>query len=143
MFNRVGELLNETITSMAFDSKELYIDPSEIKNKETKKLFTKEGKLKGNINKAKELRKEFLQIIKDEGLSEYQPLRFINFAYGVMRHGNFGNPDNMKSFRTSENEIYYETDFDLEDRSNGMVEPITEVEYQEKYLEEVKKKQAS
>ncbi|MOA67718.1 hypothetical protein D3C78_1950160 [compost metagenome] len=47
--------------------------------------------------------------------------------------------ESLKSFRTSEMDVYYEADFDLVVRSKGLVEPITEIEYQEKYLEELKR----
>lgn len=90
--------------------------------------------------------RDYKEIIEEVGLANYKELRVINFIHGVMRYAG----EEMSSFVTSENDIYYEADFDLEKRSartsNGesLVIPITEIEYQEKYLEEIKKtKQAS
>lgn len=47
----------------------------------------------------------------------------------------------LESFVTSENDIYYKTNFDLEKRTNGLVIPITEIEYEETYLNELKKRE--
>lgn len=62
-------------------------------------------------------------------------LSIINFSYGMLRR----NGENLESFVTSDHDLYYKADFDLKARSSGLVEPITEIEYQEKYLEELKK----
>lgn len=141
MFDRVSELLGQKIERMAFSPDELYIVKEDIKDEETRKLFTQSGKLKANIKKANELREKYIQIVKEEGFSDYEELRYINFHFDVMRYANLGNPDHMESFRTSEDDIYFEADFDLEKRSNGSVVPITEVEFREKYLEELRKRE--
>lgn len=136
VFPRVSQLLGQEITKLGFYTHELVVEPNEIKNEETKKLFKKTGELKANSKAANQLRKEFKQIIKEEGLEEYEELRFINFAYGVMRMRG----QSLESFVTDEYDVYYKADFDLEKKTNGLVIPISEVEYQEKYLEEIKKK---
>jgi arabinogalactan endo-1,4-beta-galactosidase len=136
VFNQVGELLGETITRMGTDKNELYVDLNQIKNETNKKLFTKDGKLKGNSKAAKLVREEYLKILKEEGLDDYQELGLIHFSYGVMRM----NGQSLERFRTSEDDIYYKADFDLADKVGDILEEITEVEYQEKYLEELKNK---
>lgn len=135
VYREVSKLLGENITKLAYSTEELYIDPTELTKPENKKLFTKEGKLKANLKKAKTIREEYKKIIEQLGLTEYEELRFINFAFGVMRTRG----QQMEMFRTSENDIYYKTDFDLERKTEGLVIPISEIEYQEKYLDELKK----
>lgn len=135
VYKEVSSLLGEDVTNLAFIPDELYIDLTEIKNPENKKLFTKDGKLKGNLKKANDIREEYKKIIEKLGLSGFEELRFINFAYGVMRTRG----QNLESYRTSENDIYYKADFDLEQKTKGLVIPVTEIEYQEKYLKELKK----
>ena len=137
VFDSVGELLGEKITKMAVNPEELYIDLNEVKNPENRKLFTKDGKLKGNTKKAKEVGEEYRKIVYATGLSEFKDLGTIRFIYGVMRyHG-----EKLESFTDGEGMIYHKADFDLEKRSHGNVEPITEIEYEERYLETIKKKQ--
>jgi len=137
VFDKVSELLGEKITRLAFSVDYLKIDPNELTKEENKKLFKKDGVLKNNTKKAKSIFEEYKKIIDEVGLSEYEELRYINFRYGVMRtHGQY-----LKSFRTSENDIYYKADFDLERKTNGLVIPISEIEYEEKYLEELKKQE--
>lgn len=136
VFPLVNELLNEQITRIAQHPEDLYIDTSDIKREENKKLFNKDGKLKSNTKRANQIREDYKQIIQKVGLSEFRDLGTINFIYGVMRLSG----EHLQSYRTSDNDIYYESDFDLEKRSNGLVVPITEIEYQEKYLEELKNK---
>ncbi len=143
IIGKVAELLGENITSINIDNKILGVNLKEIKNEETMKLFKKNGALKQNSKAAKNLNEKYLQILKDEGLDKSSTLQLINFTYDVMRHGNFGNPDYMERFVTSNHDIYFKADFDLEERSNGSVETINEVEYHEKYLEEVKKRESA
>lgn len=132
VFLKVSELLGEKISKMAFVTNELWIDTTELTDSENKKLFSKDGKLKNNSKRAKEIREKYIQIINEAGLSDFQELRNINFAYGVMRMQG----QNLESFVTSEYDIYYKAQ-----RCKGLVEPITEIEYEEKYLEELKKNQ--
>lgn len=136
VFHRVGDLLGESITRMGTDKNELYVDLSQIKNESNKRLFTKDGKLKGNSKAAKTVREEYLKILKEEGLEDYQELGLIHFSYGLMRM----NGQSLERFRTSEDDIYYKADFDLGAKVGDILEEITEVEYQEKYLEELKNK---
>lgn len=136
VFDRVGELLGEKITKMAFSTRYLLIDRKELKNEENLKLFKLDGELKSNTKKSKKLLEDYLAILKDVGLDNYKELRELDFSYGIMRMRG----QDMDRFKTSENHIYFRTDFDLEKASNGMVEEITEREYAEKYLEETKKK---
>lgn len=143
VYPKVSELLGEKITRLALVIDKLYVDLSEIKKDENKKLFNKDGCLKSNSKKAKEVFESYKAILKDVGLSEFEELRMINFVYGVMRYSG----EELTSFVTSESDIYYEADFDLEKRSSrssfgeSLVIPITEIEFQEKYLEELKKTQ--
>ena len=136
VFPRVSELLGEKITEMALDTDELVISLDEIKNEQTKKLFTKNGVLRKNLKASNQLRKDYQRIIQEEGLKRYRELRFINFVYGVMRLSG----QMLESFVTDEHDVYYRADFDLEKKTNGLVTPISEVEYQETYLNELKKR---
>jgi hypothetical protein len=137
VFDKVGEILDEKITRMAFETDELYLDISGIKKEENKKLFTKDGRLKKNSNRAKSVLGLYKDTIQDEGLSEFQDLRLINFTHGIMRLRG----QKLESFKTSKDDIYFKADFDLESKSNGSVEPISEIEYEEKYLEELKNRE--
>lgn len=136
VYDKVSELLGETITKIGWTTENLYVDISEIKNEENKKLFKKDGSLKSNTKKAKEIFQSYKGILAEVGLSEYKELRILNFCYGVMRSSN----QNLESFVTHDYDIYYKADFDLEKKTNGLVIPITEIEYQEIYLEELKEK---
>lgn len=136
VFNRVSELLGQKIERMAFDTKQLFVDYFDLSD-DNKQLFTKDGRLKRNLNKSKEIHREYLRIIKDEGLTDFMELGRINFIYGVMRMQG----QELEYFATLENDIYYKADFDLEKRSNGNVIPISEVEYQETYLNELKRRE--
>lgn len=138
MIPKVAELLAEDITRIAFVTDQLYIDVNELKDEESKKLFTSDGKLKQNTKKSKQLLVDYKETVEEVGLKEFQELRLINFAYGVLRLRG----QNMESFVTTDDDIYYKTNFNLEERSNGLVEPITEIEYEEKYLEELKNKES-
>jgi len=135
VFEKVSELLGENITELAYSVDYFIIKPKELTKDENKKLFKQDGQLKSNTKKAKELFTKYNEIINESGLSEYKELRMINFTYGIGRTTG----QLLESFRTSENEIYFKADFDLERRSSGNVEPITEIEYEEKYLDELKK----
>lgn len=132
---KVSELLGEEITKLGFVTDDLYVDLSELTKEENKRLFTKDGKLRGNLKRAKQIRLDYQDIIKEEGLSEYKDLSRINFVYGFIRTRG----QELESYRTSEDDIYYKANFDLEKRAKGLVEPISHIEYEEKYLEELKK----
>lgn len=135
VYSRVGKLLGENITKLALVKDELCIDYSELTKEENKKMFKKDGTLRANLKSSKQLMNLYRDVIEEEGLSEFEELRRINFSYGVMRTSG----QRLESFRTSEADIYYKADFNLEKRTGGLVVPITEVEYEEKYLEELKK----
>lgn len=139
VIDKVGHLLGEPITKMGRDTDELYIDIDEV-NSENVKLFTKDGKLKKNSKKANELRKRYLQIIEDVGLSDFQDLHMVNFIYGVMRTSQ---TQTLSSFISSEHDVYLKANYNMIDRekSSGYVEPITEIEFEEKYLKELKKRE--
>ncbi|MBX4152419.1 hypothetical protein [Paenibacillus lautus] len=142
VYGRLSEELGETITKLVQHPKRLTIDPTELTKEENKKAFKKDGSLKGNSKKAKEIAELYKSIIEEAGLTEYESLGTINFIYGVMRYQG----ETLKTFRTSEFDLYYKADFDIIERSkrtNGesLVEEITEVEYTEKYLEEIKKQE--
>ncbi|WP_379354847.1 MULTISPECIES: hypothetical protein [unclassified Paenibacillus] len=137
VISKVGELLNEKINEMGLAPDNLWVNTREIHREENKKLFTKEGKLKTNSKRAKEIYNQYRNIVKETGLNDFQELRLIKFCYGVMRlQGQY-----LDSFVDSEYDIYYKADFDLAKRSKGLVTPISEIEYEEKYLEELKKGQ--
>lgn len=137
VFSKVNDILGETeITEMATVTDALWIDTEQLKNSENVKLFTKDGKLKTTTKKGKEILQKYKEALVEAGVSDFQELRVINFTYGVMRLSG----QNLESFVTSENDIYYKGDFDLVERSRGLVVPISEIEYEEKYLEELKKK---
>lgn len=137
VIKKVGTMFGENITEIALLPEELWINLNQLKNEDNKKLFTKDGKLKSNTKKGKELIEQYKQIVSGEGLSDFQEYRLITFTYGIMRLAG----QNLESFVTNENDIYYKADFDLAKRAKEYVEPITEIEYEEKYLEELKKKQ--
>ncbi|GMX64569.1 hypothetical protein Elgi_38380 [Paenibacillus elgii] len=137
VFDKVGVLLNENITEMGLVADELWVNTNQLTKDENKKLFNKNGKLKSNTNRAKEILDSYKKIIAEEGLTDFQGWQLINFTYGAMR----SQGQHLESFVTSENDIYFKADFNLEERTKGLVESITEIEYEEKYLEELKKGQ--
>lgn len=135
VYGKLSELLDEQITLLVQSPSNLQIEYTELKKDENQKVFKKDGSLKKNNKNAKLIEAGYREIIREVGLKDYESWGHLNFAYGVMRfHG-----ESLKSFKTNELEVYYEADFDLVERSKGLVEPITEIEYQEKYLEELKK----
>jgi hypothetical protein len=134
----LSELLGENIEQMALTTDNVFIELDDLVNEDNKKLFKTSGELKTNTNKGKQLLEQYKQIVKEEGLSDFKELRLINFIYGIMRTQG----QSLESFRTSEDDIYYKADFDLVKKSNGLVEPISEIEYEEKYLNELKITQA-
>lgn len=133
---RLGLIMGEDITRIALDPKNLRLDTTEFKQEENVNLFNKRGELKKNSKKAKELFKSYQQIIEEEGLRDFADMTLIRFIYGVMKYPG----RTLESYTTSENDIYYKADFDLEEKTKGLVVPISEIEYEEKYLEELKKK---
>lgn len=136
---RVSELLGEKITRMATDVEELYIDTMQVGD-ENRKLFTKDGKLKSNSKKANEVRMKYKEIIEAVGLKDFKDMRLINFIYGVMRTSN---QQSLESFMSSEGEIYLKANYDMlyrEKLGNNILQ-ITEIEFEEKYLSELKKKE--
>jgi regulator of replication initiation timing len=137
VYKKVSELLKENITLLVRSTQYLIIEYSELRDEENKKVFKKDGSLKANNKKAKHYLEDYKAVIQEAGLSEYEEIGHINFCYGVMRFSG----EHLKSYLTSEHDVYYEADFDLAERSKGIVEPITAIEYQEKYLEELKKKE--
>lgn len=137
VYGALSILLGEKITKLAFSTRFLVIDRNELKNEENRKMFKLDGMLKSNTKKAKKLFEDYQQILKDLGLDAFSELRDLDFTYGIMRRRG----QDMDRFKTSENDIYFRTDFDLAKASNGMVEEITEREYAEKYLEETKKRE--
>lgn len=141
VLEKVSDLLNESVTKMARDPKELYIDVNEV-TKETRKLFTKDGKLKKNSKKANDLRKEYMEITKGLGLSEYEEKGLINFHYGIMRTCN---TQRLESFVSSDGVNYMKANFDLNSLRDvsSYIKPISEIEFEETYLNELKKKEDS
>jgi hypothetical protein len=137
VYPKLSELLGETITKLGHSKDYLLIDYDELTKEENRKLFKLDGQLRSNTKKAKKLYQDYLEILDKVGLSGFMELRDLNFVYGVMRMRG----QNLSSFRTSEHEIYFKADFDLAESSNGMVEPITEIQYEEKYLSELKKRE--
>lgn len=137
VFKRVGALLDENITEMGITVDDLWVNTTHLTKQENKKLFNRDGKLKINTKRGKEILEEYKRIVTEEGLADYQGIQVINFSYGVMRLQG----QHLDSFVTSDDDIYYKADFDLEERVKGLVEPITEIEYEEKYLDELKKRQ--
>ncbi|MNH66454.1 hypothetical protein D3C73_184850 [compost metagenome] len=140
---KVGELLGENINAIALTSSNLYVDLKEIINEDNKKLFNKDGALKQNSKRGKQLLSDYRQIIKDAGLSEYSDLGIINFSYGVYRlHG-----ETLRRFISEDYELYFETDIDLETRAKDSgdcyVVPITEVEYLEVQLKDAKNRKTA
>lgn len=133
-YPKVSELLGEEVQAIAFTTDNLYVEYKELKNEENKKMFRKDGGLKAAGKRAKETLIGFKKIISDLGLTEFENLGHVNFKYGVMRYSG----EVLKSFRTRDKQMYYEANFDLEKRSKGLVIPISEVEYRERYLEELK-----
>lgn len=138
VIKRTAELLKENkLTEIVLSVDKLWINIEQLTNEDNKKLFNKNGKVRSNSKRSKELNEQYIKIISDEGLSDFQDIKVINFCYGVMRLQG----QKLESFFTSEGDIYFKADFNLEERSHGMVVPITEIEYEEKYLEQLKKEQ--
>ncbi|WP_372011427.1 hypothetical protein NBRC13296_12780 [Paenibacillus chitinolyticus] len=135
VMKKVGELLGENITSMGLCRDQLWLDSAQLNNQENKKLLNKVGELKVNTKRAKEVLEQYKKFILEEELDDFEELRVINFIYGVNRVAG----QELSYYITQDFDIYYETDFDLAQKTSGLVVPITEIEYQEKYLEELKK----
>ena len=138
MYEKVSEILGENITKMARSKDYLVIDSSELTKEENKKLFKKDGYLKLNSKKGKEIDSKFKAAINELGLTNYEELPKINFIYSVMRRSQ---QQKLSSFVTSENDIYFKANFDLEEYAKGSVEPISEIEFEETYLNELKKRE--
>ena len=134
VINQVGEMLNEQITRMALAPKDLYLDLEEVKNEELLKLFTKNGKLKTTTKEAREYKKSYTKIVKENDLEDYQEMGLTNFKYGIMRFAG----ETMESFVAVDGITYFKTNFNLADRAKGVVEPVSEIEYEETYLAELK-----
>lgn len=140
VIKRTAELLQEDkLTEIALSVDDLWINTKQLDKDDNKKLFNKDGKLKSNSKRAKELKEQYKQILADEGLADFQDVGVINFCYGVMRMQG----EKLSRFFTSEGDIYFKADFDLDKRSDGVVVPISEIEYEEKYLEELKKEKGA
>lgn len=135
MFDLVSEVLGQKITRMAFDPEALIIDLNEIEDVEVRKLFKKNGALKKNSNEAKRVESSYKNYIDHLGLSNYKDLTLISFIYGAMRRQG----QQLERFITSEKDIFYKADFDLEKETKGLVIPITAIEYHETHLAEIKK----
>lgn len=135
---KLGEFLGEELTRISQHTDALRIDLDEIKDPANKKLFKKDGTLKQNLKAAKEVQKEFKKIIDECGLTDFEPLGTINFKHGIMRFQG----ETLDSFATSDLHIYYKANFDLQKRAGDLVEKVSLIEYQEKYLEELKKLEA-
>lgn len=136
IFPWLQEALGENVKRMGITREDLYVDVSELEKEENIKLFKKDGSLKKNTKRGKELKREFEETLEEHGLEDFEELRMLHFVYGAMRRQG----ETMEMFITSDHVIHYKADFDLIDRTNGAVEEITEVEYQETYLEEIKKR---
>ncbi|QNK89062.1 hypothetical protein H7992_04880 [Sporosarcina sp. resist] len=134
---KVGGLLGNPITAIAHEVDELWIDVDQV-SPEIAKLFTRDGKLKKNSKAANDIRKKYLQIIEDVGLEGFMDKPRINFIYGVMRTSQ---QQSLASFISSEHDVYFKANYDMLDRekSNGYIEPITQIQFEEKHLEGLKK----
>lgn len=131
----VNEFMGESITRIGLDPQNLYIDPDELKKVENKKLFTKDGRLKkSNLKRANALREIYKESVKMNGLQDFKEFDYICFTYGIYRTRG----QRLERFGSKEVGVYFKANFDLEKRTNGMVEPITEIEYQETYLKMLK-----
>lgn len=141
VYEKLSEVLDEKITKLVQYPRFLTIDPTELTKDENKKAFKKDGTLKAKSKKAKEIEEQYKLIIHEAGLEEYENLGTINFIYGVMRYQG----ETLKTFKTSQYDLYYKADFDVAGRakntSGDILEEISEVEYTEKYLAEIKKKE--
>lgn len=133
--DRIAELLGEDIDRMALTPKELWLEMSEIKNEKTRALFTKQGKLKSNSKAAKELQAKYAEIISEYGLSEYRDGSMSGLIHGIYRLAG----ETLERFTTAEGDIYFKANFDLSLGRTELVSPISEIEYQEAYLAELKK----
>jgi len=135
VIDEVNKLLGESIKTIRPSIAILWLDNDELTTEENKKLFTNEGKLKKNNKKAKRLNEEYIQIVGQLGLSDYKDIGIIEFIHGVYSLRG----ESVERYVSLDQELYYKTDFNLEERSKGNFIPITEIEYQEKYLEDLKK----
>lgn len=138
--DKLSALLGEEITRMAVDPKQLRIDLLQIKNPENKKLFTKDGMLKKNLKASKELSEKYKTIVQEEGLENFRDFGYVNFTFGAMRMRG----QNLESFLTLDGVMYFKADFDMNQRYGGeeknlFLEEISEIEYEEVHLAELKK----
>lgn len=136
VLNEVNEILEQPITKIAREVGDLWVDLDEIRP-DNLVLFTKDGKLKKNSKRANEIRAKYLQAVTNAGLKEFQDLHVINFVHGTMRTSH---AQSLVSFMSSEKEIYFKANFDMvgREKSSGYIESITEIQFEEKYLAELK-----
>ncbi|GAK08968.1 hypothetical protein JCM19038_2773 [Geomicrobium sp. JCM 19038] len=135
----LNELLGENITRMVQKPGYFGLDPQEITKEENKKLFKIDGAIRQNTKAAKALFQSYKDIIKKHDLEDYEEIPILNFGYGLMRHSR---TEQMRHMGTSEGELYYETDFDLQDRADdpNVLIKISQEEFLEKQLEETRKR---
>ncbi|UTR05417.1 hypothetical protein MM326_15065 [Alkalihalobacillus sp. LMS6] len=137
--HELGNSIGEEITRIARMPQALRIDYTELKLEENKKIFKKDGMLRKNLKVSKEIHEKYIEIIKSLGLEEYEEISTINFVHGAMRRKD----QKLESFIANEDDVFYKGDFDLAKKTDGLVEPITLIEYQETYLAELKKREAN
>jgi len=66
-------------------------------------------------------------------LKNYKELGVINYMYGIGK----AKGQLLRSFVTNYYDLYFKTDSNLEKQTNGLVVPISEAEYEEKYIKEL------
>ncbi|MCY9592341.1 hypothetical protein PC41400_15045 [Paenibacillus chitinolyticus] len=135
VINEVNKLLGESVKSIWPSTNILCLDVRELSKDENKKLFTNEGRLRKNDKKAKDYNSEYIKILNRFGLSNYEDIKLVEFKHGICSLGG----ESLERYISLDKEIYYKADFNLEKRSQGNFDLITEIEYQEKYLEDLKK----
>lgn len=136
VIDKVAVMLDEPISAIAFNTKDLYVNVDEIAKQDIKDLFTKDGKLARNRKLANAYHTQYQGIISEEGLEQYKELPLINFSYGLMRMRG----QSLQGFADEEGIIYFKCDFDLAKGNENNVEPITHIEYEEKHLDILKKR---
>lgn len=133
MYEKVSAIIGQELKQLGYSSETLFVNVGEIEDEDTQKLFTKDGKLKNNSNRAKEIREQYLAAIAEVGLEGYMELSKVNFIYGIGRTRS----QSMTSFATQDGNVYYQTDFDLTTIAKGNVVEVSEVDYHENYLNEL------
>lgn len=109
----------------------LFYHPPESISPELKTYFKKDGIAKKNAF----VHKRYLELVTQEGLTNFKDMRLIHFTYGVMKTSM---RQSLKRF-IADDVHYIETDAEFSERELAHLEEISEVEFRQIHLDALKK----